>query len=114
MKKHNLNKPPITKLKRVTKSTLKNYTGGYKSILPVAVFTLLLTIFVSINSKLIPDVNELPQTGDSTSQQTFDVFANNAQKFIASTEGTIFLILFFISLITFFVFIASTGFPRRK
>ena len=114
MKKHSHNKAPAKKIKRVTKSNIKEFIGGYRSILPVGVLVFFLTAFVSINLRLIPSVDELPQTGDATSEVAFNIFISNAQKFVSSTEGTLFLIFFFISLVTLFVYIASSGFPRRK
>jgi hypothetical protein len=81
--------------------------------LPVAIFALFLTVFVSINVRLIPKLEDLPQTGD-TSEFAVEAFANNAHSFVSSPEGIVFLIFFFVSLMTFLAFIASSGFPRRK
>jgi len=114
MKKHNHNKTPAKKLRRVSKSNFKEFIGGYKSILPIGVLVFFLTAFVSINLRLLPSVDELPQTGEATSEVAFNIFVNNAQKFVSSSEGTLFLIFFFLSLITLFVYIASSSFPRRK
>jgi len=117
MKKHNLKKSSIVKSKKlvkVSKSNLKDYVGNYRNILPVAVFSLFLTVFVSINLSLIPKLEDLPQTGESTSELAVEAFANNAHSFVSSPEGIIFLVFFFISLLTFLAFIANSGFPRRK
>jgi hypothetical protein len=115
MKKHNLKKFPIKgkRLAKVTKSNIKDYVGNYRSILPVAIFALFLTVFVSINVRLIPKLEDLPQTGD-TSELAIEAFATNAHSFISSPEGIVFLIFFFVSLMTFLAFIAGSGFPRRK
>ena len=114
MKKHNRSKASIKKLKRVSRSNIRDFIGSYRNILPVAFFSFFLVAFVSINLRLLPSVDELPQTGEATSEVAFNIFVNNAQKFVSSSEGTLFLIFFFLSLITLFVFIASSGFPRRK
>jgi hypothetical protein len=108
------NKIQYKKLKKVTKFNLKDFIGDYKNILPVGFFALMLTVFVSINLQLVPSIDELPQTGEPSSEVAVNTFVQNAENFIKSPQGMIFLIVFFASLVTFLVFMAKSGFPRSK